>query len=749
MTHDPSSSSPVRRIVASVLALLCAGALALAATPSASTALASEQQGATAGTAATTAGSSAPVPAATETGSVSSASSAGSVNSAGTASSQSPAQLADELLAKADLSPLIADSPASNDAERAFDAYLLDQLGSQLVGSYANLHTLLQDPASFGIDPHAVAQRVGWEVPGSYEDMDTLRTEVLDALQKLLAIDKEQLGDDRRGIYDTLELQLEVQVQLSDPKYDYYQQVFGPTNGFYAQLPSILGDWRVESTGDLDDLVTMLQDTRRYVGELLGYAQQQVSRGTLIADAATVAQTCQGVADEGQDSPTLAALLDKVDALGLDATQASSYKEQITRAFTGSYLPAFSDAASFFSDVDARGLARNGSLASLPNGPAFFELQLQLATGTDLTLDEMWDEVADALSSSMDDLTTLAGSDPSLVSVLTGGVTLNYTSYEQILDQVQQKMGADYPAVSDLSYTITDLDESVAATMTSVYAYFSVPPLDADDAVKVMRVNPLYADLSSFQTFVTVTHEGFPGHMYQYAYAYQDDLLKVGSTLTSSLGYAEGYATYASLGALSYMDGLTSAQADIYRANDLLTNYAGLLIDFGVNGYGWTVDDLASFYADLGVLSDTDLQNPDILATVQADWLSAATTPAVMEPYYFGYLQIADLKAEAKQALGPAFTEKGFNEAILSRGSVTFDVVDEAVRDYVSQAGAGSASIVQPGTEASVAGDEGSTGGIGSLGDLVGALGGSFEEAAASQAQSPTGRPSEGLPAAA
>ena len=53
-----------------------------------------------------------------------------------------------------------------------------------------------------------------------------------------------------------------------------------------------------------------------------------------------------------------------------------------------------------------------------------------------------------------------------------------------------------------------------------VAAYFNIPSLDGD-TVKQLRVNPNNAGVDSIDTFSTVAHEGFPGHMYQYAYMYE------------------------------------------------------------------------------------------------------------------------------------------------------------------------------------------------------------------------------------
>ena len=95
-----------------------------------------------------------------------------------------------------------------------------------------------------------------------------------------------------------------------------------------------------------------------------------------------------------------------------------------------------------------------------------------------------------------------------------------YDSYEAILDDIQSRMFEDFPKVSGLAYDIFDLDEEIAST-SGITAYFNIPTLDGE-AVRQLRVNPLTNDVSSIATYSTVAHEGFPGHMYQYAYLYEN-----------------------------------------------------------------------------------------------------------------------------------------------------------------------------------------------------------------------------------
>ena len=78
------------------------------------------------------------------------------------------------------------------------------------------------------------------------------------------------------------------------------------------------------------------------------------------------------------------------------------------------------------------------------------------------------------------------------------------------------------------------------ASNSGVTAYFNIPTLDGD-SIKQLRVNPISNDVSSISTFSTVAHEGFPGHMYQYAYMYENVESNYIKALSNINAYTEGY----------------------------------------------------------------------------------------------------------------------------------------------------------------------------------------------------------------
>ena len=93
-----------------------------------------------------------------------------------------------------------------------------------------------------------------------------------------------------------------------------------------------------------------------------------------------------------------------------------------------------------------------------------------------------------------------------------------YTDYQSMLADLEEAIQGDFPSVGQLDYEIRPISGEIASD-TGVAAYFNIPALDGSEP-KQLRVNPNLGEIGSVDTFLTVAHEGFPGHMYQVAWAY-------------------------------------------------------------------------------------------------------------------------------------------------------------------------------------------------------------------------------------
>ena len=271
-------------------------------------------------------------------------------------------------------------------------------------------------------------------------------------------------------------------------------------------------------------------------------------------------------------------------------------------------------------------------------------------------------------------LQVYAYSNPDAVNTFIQGTMpeTGFNSYEEILEFAKQNLVNDFPEVNDLEYEIKDVNEQIASD-TGVAAYFKVPTLDGNEK-KQLRVNPKGSDISSIDTYMTVCHEGFPGHMYQYGYMYENVSSNLIKGLAQFNAYTEGYAVYAQYEALDYLTNIDPNLLTLYAENEQVSYCAIVAADIGIHYEGYTLEQFTDYMSQSGFALDED--------SAKALYAQLQANPAVFEPYYVGNEVIQDLKESAQEKLGEDFTDKGFNQAILECGNMPFEVVQRHVDSY-------------------------------------------------------------------
>lgn len=251
----------------------------------------------------------------------------------------------------------------------------------------------------------------------------------------------------------------------------------------------------------------------------------------------------------------------------------------------------------------------------------------------------------------------------------------SFKSYDEILSYIKTQIPNDFPSVKELKYNIKAINDEIASS-SGVAAYFNIPPLDGD-GTKQLRVNPKTGAINKIQTYSTVAHEGFPGHMFQYSFMYENQQNLFRNACIDSSAYVEGYAVYAQYYAYNYLKDIDQNLLLALKENELASYNMIILADIGIHYEGWSLKDFKDHFNAIGFqLSDHD-------AMVQYSQLQA--NPCAFEPYYVGYEEIASLKEKAVKKLGDAFDDKAFHTALLKSGVAPFNVVEENINAYIEK----------------------------------------------------------------
>ncbi len=171
-----------------------------------------------------------------------------------------------------------------------------------------------------------------------------------------------------------------------------------------------------------------------------------------------------------------------------------------------------------------------------------------------------------------------------------------------------------------------------------------------------------------------VAHETVPGHHLQIGRARELGQLPAFRRNGSYTAFSEGWGLYAETLAdeigfyATPEDRFGYLQAQAFRA-------ARLVVDTGLHALGWTRQRAIDLMvAEVG-------ESPVLLTSEVDRYLS---NPGQALAYMVGQQHILALRERARQALGPRFDVRRFNNAVIDQGSLPLDVLSQQIDDWVT-----------------------------------------------------------------
>lgn len=560
--------------------------------------------------------------------------------------------------------------------QKEFDQFIEQEFIDTMESDYTSLHSFIENPEDFGIDLNNV--EIGFGNGYSKEEFEEAKKLTEETAKKFSEFDRDLLTAKQQETYDIYQSSLELAQKSNSDKYDYLAPAFETATGAYCQIPTMLTDWVLRNEQDVKDLITLVDDTDRYIQSLLDYLKVQEEKGTLSINVNDVVEYCQGIVDAKNNSPILKALNEKIDALNIDEDQKNSYKQQLATTFNDSFIKAYQNIIDTVNELDPSKI-NDGGLANIENGKEYYQLLLQNATATSKTVTEIQSEFEDAMDDCLKEMQSLIISNPSISSVIQnnfGSIKTNYNSYEEMMQDLATEMQEDFPDIGTIDYQIAQIDPSLANN--SVAAYYNLPALDSKDANQIrVNSNNNEIDIRAVDTFQTIAHEGLPGHMYQVNYSYLNLDNNYRKVLASNPSYQEGWAVYVQYYCNKYLSQQVNSDIlELMKYNNIYSYYAMILCDIGIHYEGWDLNEFKDNLSDLGfAISDND--------SLELQYNQLKDNPTIFIPYYYGYLQFSNLKTTAKKELGNKFDDVKFHEALLKSGCAPFTIVEKNVENYI------------------------------------------------------------------
>lgn len=527
--------------------------------------------------------------------------------------------------------------------------------------STINLHSLVEHPENFGIENYEITL-------GSYkiEDLDQT-TECINILNKLKEFDRSKLSRPQQLTYDQLLDYFETELEYSD-LYLFYTELT-PTTGVQVSLPVVFSEYSLKSKTDINNYITLLNQTDGYFKELMDFEKLRAEKGMFMEDsiADKVIDQCQTFLNNTDNNYLITTFDERINALtDLSDTEKNEYKAANQDAVNNHVIPAYKQIIENVKELKGSN-EYPGGLCNYPNGSKYYEYLLTSELGWSKSVDELNALLDKYINLSMLQMSTIIAKDSTLIDKV-GNFSFQITEPKKIMSDLTEKIKKDFPDPPSVNYDIKYVDKSLE-DYSSPAMYF-LPQIDnyTDNAIYINNAN---CDLKTL--YSTLAHEGYPGHMYQSTYFASLNPSPIRLMLRPG-GYLEGWASYCEL--YSY----TLPESNNTQLNLLMqSNYEAILmlyskVDLGINYYKWTLEDTTKFLAKYG-FTDTEVAK-EMYQTMIAE-------PCNYPKYSLGCIAFLELKNNAQAQLGDKFNAKEFHKFIMDLGPIQFDIIEKKLQSWI------------------------------------------------------------------
>ncbi len=538
--------------------------------------------------------------------------------------------------------------------QQAFVEYLDQLFREEITANTINLHYTLKNPKQYGIKEYPIS------LGQISQENSIAAVAILENMQAALAeFDPDQMDEEYAMIHDMLKD--EIQTEISAAQLYLYQEPLRPSTGVAGELPVLLAEYTFYGERDIQDYLALLRQLPDYYAQVLELEQKKADAGLFMPEYAAreIIDQCENFVKDKENNYLLDTFVDKVQSLEVDR---EAYIQQNEAAVTEAVIPAYELLIAGMKEI-LKGLEgqewNQQGLYHLPQGREYYEYLVKSYTGSGMTVEEMQQAAKVRRAYDMSEAAMLIREDPKLLTVSTS-YSFALQDPVAILEQLQEKMSADFPAPPDTSYSIKYVHPSLEAHLAPAF-YLAVP---IDD----ISQNAIYINGSSnyqkMKLYTTLAHEGFPGHLYQNIMERSQDFLPIRSLLGTS-GYSEGWATYVEMISYGYAElqpGL--GKLLMHDQSALLSLYA--TADLGIHGEGWSLEDMMAFFGEYQITDQQVLR--DIYQLIVEE-------PAHYLKYYIGYLEFLSLKEETQKKWGEEYSDYRFHEALMELGPAQFEIL--------------------------------------------------------------------------
>jgi uncharacterized protein (DUF885 family) len=513
------------------------------------------------------------------------------------------------------------------------------------------------------------------------ENQEDIRT-----LKDLAAIDRSQLTGEDRISYDLFEYRY--RMRLEDYQSKSWLMPVDELDGIQT-LRTLTLTLRFQTAADYDNYVHRLQTFKPYMDETIALLQQGVKEGMTepqIVEERVPHQIAAYVVADPAHSPYYDPFNKMPDII--PPAEQERLRAAAKAAIAQDVTPAYREFQQYF-DHDYLPHCRTSIAAyALPNGKAYYALQVREYTTTDLMPAQIHAtglRLVAQIHAQMEQVMKQAGfkgSYKDFVHYLRTNPRFYYKDPKKLLEayraaakRVDPLLVTEFPVwiLPRVPYGVRPIPASLAP---DTYPAYSDPPAGDGSVAGYLSVN-LYKPQTrpKYEIQVLTCHEGRPGHQLQIPIAMELKNLPDFRRFDYYSSYGEGWALYTE--ALCDQMGLYSDPYSKFGYLDYqMWRAVRLVVDTGIHSEGWTRAQAVRYFEDNSALTE---QNINTEVDRYIAWPGQALS------YMIGELDIQRLRKKAEDALGPRFDIKAFHAAVLEHGALPLTVLDRVIDAWIRE----------------------------------------------------------------
>ncbi len=561
---------------------------------------------------------------------------------------------------------------------RAFRNFCNEFFISELSGNTLNMHYNIAYPANYGLNDYTPI------LPAySLERQEDASRQLDASLDFLHGIHGKRLNDSDSY---TLRLLLPyLETEKEGMELYYYSNPLSPSSGAQSQLPILLAEYTFRCKRDVEDYLSLLEQTDSYLEGIADYLKEQSAQGLFMPDYSVdkVIQQCDAIMDasllEAETHFLNTTFEERLDTLLnegiITEDEKKRYMAENSRLLTTVTLPAYRKMGDELLLLKGSGTNADG-LCHYPKGKEYYLYLVRSNTGSYRDIGDIKKMLFQDFTGNLENMAALLHQNPGLALLPDSSADdFLYEQPSEMLKSLQQAMAEEFPSLKEVTEgempvcTVKSISKNLEEYCSP--AFYLTPPLDDihENVIYINRKN----NPRGVELYTTLAHEGYPGHLYQTVYS-QLFFRKNNTNLIRSLlnygGYVEGWAMYVELEAYNYAKSIMKAKMpeaemlyEIYKLDRQIQLSLYSLVDIAIHYEG------AGYSQVHKMLSSVGISTP---ATTRSIYEYIVEEPTNYLKYYLGYLEIRNLKQEARTLWGNAYSDYRFHKFYLENGPADF-----------------------------------------------------------------------------